>query len=164
MFMRLELSTHSEEETVLLGSAIGKTLRDGDLVLLLGQLGSGKTRLAKGLVSAATGVPEDDVVSPTFTLMNSFEGPIAVHHADLYRIAPNQVEGIGLEEALDGGVLVAEWAEDIRDFTDDPLEIIVEQGDSENLRHIVLGFREDGSWGSRLEKIALRHGPERSEA
>ncbi len=95
MCERLEIETSSEEQTIELGAAVGKILRPGDVVLLVGDLGSGKTRLAKGIVAAATGVSPDEVVSPTFTLINCFEGDFPVHHADLYRLEPDAVGGIG---------------------------------------------------------------------
>ena len=96
-----EIHTSSEEETIRLGEAIGRLLTSGDTILLVGELGSGKTRLAKGIVSAATGVLYDEVVSPTFTLINRFEGTFPVHHADLYRLHTDQIDGIGLDDALE---------------------------------------------------------------
>ena len=86
-----ELTTNSEAETIALGSAIGAVLRPTDVIMIEGELGSGKTQLAKGIVSVAADVPTDDVVSPTFTLVNTFEGAFPVHHADLYRLEPDQL-------------------------------------------------------------------------
>jgi tRNA threonylcarbamoyladenosine biosynthesis protein TsaE len=108
----MKIHSSSEQETIRLGEALGTILKPLDTVLMIGQLGSGKTRLAKGMISAATGVSQNDVVSPTFTLINRFEGDFPVYHADLYRIESDQFDGIGLEDALeDGGALIGEWAE-----------------------------------------------------
>ncbi len=149
---RLEMITASEDETIRLGAAIGKILRPGDLILLIGELGTGKTRLAKGIISAATGTDPNDVVSPTFTLLNCFEGPFQVCHADLYRIESDQVEGIGLEDALDdGAALIVEWAEKILDFHQDPLTIFIDYSDREGQRFIRLEWLENGAWNLAME-------------
>jgi tRNA threonylcarbamoyl adenosine modification protein YjeE len=134
-----------------LGAALGEVLRPGDVILVEGDLGSGKTRLAKGIVSAATGISQDEVVSPTFTLINSFEGPFPVHHADLYRIDGDPTEGIGLDETVEfGGALIVEWAEKIRGFGEDPLIVIIRPGTEENSRRILLKWDESGSWAGRI--------------
>ena len=76
----------SEEMTIKLGESIGRVLREADVVFLIGELGAGKTRMAKGIVSSATQTDPDEVVSPTFTLVNTYEGHLTISHADLYRI------------------------------------------------------------------------------
>jgi tRNA threonylcarbamoyladenosine biosynthesis protein TsaE len=154
MVKEFEIITFSEQETIRLGSAIGKMLIPGDLILLIGELGAGKTRLAKGIVSAATGIDPDEVVSPTFTLINCFEGPFQVCHADMYRIDPQQIEGIGLEDALDdGAALIVEWAEKIPDLDEDPLRIYVRYHEEEDQRQFRLEWREDGLWHDRMENL-----------
>ncbi|MEW6529442.1 MAG: tRNA (adenosine(37)-N6)-threonylcarbamoyltransferase complex ATPase subunit type 1 TsaE [Thermodesulfobacteriota bacterium] len=156
MCATLEVETASEQETIEFGAVIGRVLKPGDLVLLLGELGSGKTRLAKGIVSAATGVSPHDVVSPTFTLINSFEGKFPVHHADLYRIEGDQVEGIGLDEALEDGAVVVEWAEKLQDMGYESLSIAIEVAGAENLRRIKLTWNENGSWDLRMREAAIK--------
>jgi tRNA threonylcarbamoyl adenosine modification protein YjeE len=153
MLKSWEIETRSEQETIELGRALGIILRPGDIILLEGELGSGKTRLAKGIVSAAAGVSPDEVVSPTFTLINSFEGNFPVHHADLYRLDADRIEGFGLEETVDeGGALVVEWAEKIRGFGDDPLRILILSSDAGgDDRRIVLEWNEEGSWAERID-------------
>ncbi len=129
MRKKLELNSSSEDETIRLGALIGGTVGPGDVILLIGDLGSGKTRFAKGIVSEAAGVDQDEVVSPTFTLINCFEGRFPVCHADLYRLKPEDLQDIGLEDTLDrGGAVVVEWAEKIRDFSEDPLMIFIMYG------------------------------------
>ncbi len=147
MVKEFQFIASSEQETIRLGSTIGKMLRPGDLIMLIGELGTGKTRLAKGIVSAATGVDPDEVVSPTFTLINCFEGLLQVCHADLYRIDSQQIEGIGLEDALDGGAaLIVEWAEKLPDLNEDPLRVYIRYHEEENRRQFRFEWREDGLW------------------
>jgi tRNA threonylcarbamoyl adenosine modification protein YjeE len=124
---------------------------------MIGQLGSGKTRLAKGMISAATGVSQNDVVSPTFTLINRFEGDFPVYHADLYRIESDQIDGIGLEDALeDGGALIVEWAERAVGLEADSLAIFIEFGEADDFRNIVFQWSDDGSWPKRIEEVLRR--------
>ena len=149
-----EITTRTEEETVALGSSIGRFLRPSDIIALKGALGSGKTRLAKGIVSAATGVDPDEVVSPTFTLINSYEGDFPVHHADLYRLDPGQVDGIGLEDTVaEGGALVVEWGEKIHGLDKDVLVVSIHMGEEETARRIVIEWLARGSWSERIDKI-----------
>lgn len=106
----------SSEQTDALGRRLGALLRPGDLVLLLGDLGSGKTQLAKGI---AAGLGSGDLVtSPSFVLVNEYQageraGGATIYHADLYRIEdPDELLGIGLEEAWSGpNISLVEWAE-----------------------------------------------------
>jgi tRNA threonylcarbamoyladenosine biosynthesis protein TsaE len=104
--------THSEQETIELGRRIAQTLPRKALVLLVGNLGAGKTTLAKGLVSGLGAAEPDEVTSPTFTIIHEY-GNGAVCHVDLYRLDTEaQVAGLGLDEILDReGVVLVEWAE-----------------------------------------------------
>jgi tRNA threonylcarbamoyladenosine biosynthesis protein TsaE len=129
--------TNSEEETIALGRQLGPSL--GGVVLLIGNLGAGKTTLTKGIVEGRGVAPGDAVSSPTFTLIHQYgEADAAVYHVDLYRLdEPRQVESLGLDELFAGGALVLlEWAERfpellpadrmeirIRAITDDSREI-----------------------------------------
>ncbi len=149
-----EAVTVSEAETILLGQAIGKILRPGDAVLLQGDLGSGKTRLAKGIVSIAARVAIDEVVSPTYTLINRFEGEFPVYHADLYRIESNQVDEIGLEEPLgSGGALIVEWAEKILDLGGESLRVFIYYTEEEDLRKVVFEWTDKSAWATRLPSV-----------
>jgi tRNA threonylcarbamoyladenosine biosynthesis protein TsaE len=106
------LVTKSEAETVRLGRSLAADLRAGDVVLLEGVLGAGKTALSRGIASGL-GVPEEEVRSPTFTLVNPYRGRLPVYHVDLYRIeAARDLDELGLEEILGtDGVAIVEWAE-----------------------------------------------------
>lgn len=103
--------THSEQETVELGIKMGKLLEAGDIVLLYGDLGAGKTVLTRGI---ALGLGTKDVVtSPTYTLMHRYEGRVPIYHFDLYRLGgPDEVLDLGYEEFFYGdGVSIVEWPE-----------------------------------------------------
>ena len=103
--------TGNAEETEALGEALGRLLKPGDLVLLYGDLGAGKTTFVKGL-ARGLGVPEETyVVSPSFALINEYEGRVPLYHVDLYRLSPEEVEDLGLWELLPRGIMVVEWAE-----------------------------------------------------
>ena len=104
--------TRSEAETFALGQELAAGLKASDVVLLSGDLGMGKTVLARGL-SVGLGVPAEEVRSPTFTLINPYQGRVPVYHVDLYRIdRPADLDELGLEEILGGdGVAIVEWAE-----------------------------------------------------
>jgi tRNA threonylcarbamoyladenosine biosynthesis protein TsaE len=101
-----------EAATARLGAAIARRLRAGEAVCMSGPLGAGKSTLARALVRALT-TPDEDVPSPTFTLVQFYEGPrLKVAHFDLYRLSnPDEAYEIGLDEALDDGAAVIEWPE-----------------------------------------------------
>ena len=100
--------TRSEEETIAAGQALGKRLRPGDVVLLSGHLGAGKTAFARGI---AQGLRCDlaGVSSPTFTIIQEYPGPVPLQHVDLYRLSPIEVDDLLLEELLEGCVMAVEW-------------------------------------------------------
>ena len=101
-----------EAATARLGAAIAGVLQPGEAVCLSGPLGAGKSTLARALVRTLT-TPDEEVPSPTFTLVQFYEGPrLRVAHFDLYRLSnPDEAYEIGLDEALDEGAAVIEWPE-----------------------------------------------------
>ncbi|HEX4137878.1 MAG TPA: tRNA (adenosine(37)-N6)-threonylcarbamoyltransferase complex ATPase subunit type 1 TsaE [Bryobacteraceae bacterium] len=108
--------TNSEEETIALGRKLGtefSTEINGSVVLLIGELGAGKTTLAKGMVESRNGTPANEVSSPTFTLIHQYGDERPVYHIDLYRLdEAREVEGLGLDELFASRSLVLlEWAE-----------------------------------------------------
>jgi tRNA threonylcarbamoyladenosine biosynthesis protein TsaE len=105
--------TTSEEETVALGERLAGELPGRGVVLLIGNLGAGKTTLAKGIVHGRGAAEYDDVSSPTFTLIHEYGPPGSVYHIDLYRLEEaRQVATLGLEEIFDRDALVLiEWGE-----------------------------------------------------
>ena len=107
--MKIELP--DAEATTRLGHAIAPLLAPGDSLLLYGPLGMGKSTLARGLIRALT-TPDEDVPSPTFTLVQFYESDPPVAHFDLYRLTrPEEAFEIGLDEALDEGCAIIEWPE-----------------------------------------------------
>jgi tRNA threonylcarbamoyladenosine biosynthesis protein TsaE len=104
--------THSEEETIELGHQIARELPRRAVVLLIGNLGAGKTTLAKGILSGLGVATPEEVTSPTFTLIHEYARGRA-YHIDLYRLdAPAQVATLGLEEIFDrDAVVLIEWGE-----------------------------------------------------
>ena len=104
--------TRSEEETIALGRELARELTSG-AVLLIGNLGAGKTTLAKGIVEGQHAATADEVSSPTFTLIHQYGDEKPVYHVDLYRLDQAcEVEKIGLDDLFAGGALVLlEWAE-----------------------------------------------------
>ena len=97
--------------TEALGAAVAAHLRPGDAVCLYGPLGAGKTTLARGLIRALTS-PDEEVPSPTFTLVQFYVGDIQLAHFDLYRLErPDEAYEIGLDDALEDGAVLIEWPE-----------------------------------------------------
>ena len=111
--MTEEIITHSAEETTNWGREFSKRLKAPVLVLLTGDLGTGKTTLTKGIVSGLGAANEDDVTSPTFTLVHVYGKPAKVYHADLYRIESfHDFETLGMEDIFaTPSVAILEWSE-----------------------------------------------------
>ncbi|HEY7617491.1 MAG TPA: tRNA (adenosine(37)-N6)-threonylcarbamoyltransferase complex ATPase subunit type 1 TsaE, partial [Terriglobales bacterium] len=109
-----EVITHSPEETIAFGRTLAETLVPPKLVLLRGELGAGKTTLVKGIAEGFQAAREDDVTSPTFTLVHEYRGPQAnLYHVDLYRVdTPRQLETLGLDDLIsEDSILLIEWGE-----------------------------------------------------
>lgn len=110
------VETYSEKDTFELGKKLGESAKSGDIYLLDGDLGVGKTVLAKG-VAAGLGITEP-VVSPTFTIVHEYEGRLPFYHFDVYRIAdPDEMYEIGFDEYLYGeGVCMIEWPSQVEEL------------------------------------------------
>jgi tRNA threonylcarbamoyladenosine biosynthesis protein TsaE len=109
-----EITTHSAEETVAFGRTLAGSLVPPMLVLLRGDLGAGKTTLVKGIAGAFEAAAEEDVTSPTFTLVHEYRGPKAtLYHIDLYRIdTPRELETLALDDLRsENSILLIEWGE-----------------------------------------------------
>jgi tRNA threonylcarbamoyladenosine biosynthesis protein TsaE len=121
------VTTQSEDETAAVGRELAAALSAGDVLLLHGDLGAGKTAFVRGLAEGL-GVARDEVSSPTFTLIQEYRGGrLTLFHVDLYRIEdPREFDELGLDEIAEDGVLAIEWAEKLdRDARLAPLRSIV---------------------------------------
>ncbi len=111
----MEFLLRSEEETQSLGTKLGAALQAGDILCLDGDLGAGKTTLTKA-IAKAMGI-EDHVTSPTFTIVQEYEGTLPLYHFDVYRVGDlDEFFEIGYEDYFDGrGVCIVEWAKQVED-------------------------------------------------
>jgi tRNA threonylcarbamoyladenosine biosynthesis protein TsaE len=142
----LEVRLADEAATARLGASVAAVLRVGDAVLLSGALGAGKSTLARGLVRALTS-PEEEVPSPTFTLVQAYDGAVPVSHFDLYRLkGPEEVEELGFWEALDDGAAVVEWPQRLgATLPGDRLAIDLAEDGSGRIARLT----PEGSWKGR---------------
>ena len=143
-----ELTTHSAEETVAFGRTLAELLSPPKIVLLRGDLGAGKTTLVKGIAEGFQAASEEDVTSPTFTLVHEYRGPRAnLYHIDLYRIdTPRQLETLGLDDLVaPNSILLIEWGEKFPRFVHEcDVEIALERA-GENTRQIRITTNADVS-------------------
>ena len=134
-----QITTDSAEQTIAFGRTLAELLTPPKLVLLRGDLGAGKTTLVKGIAAAFGAAAEEDVTSPTFTLVHEYRGPRAnLYHIDLYRIeTPRELETLGLEDLRsENSILLIEWGEKFpRLQRDRDVEISLER-EGENGRRI----------------------------
>jgi tRNA threonylcarbamoyladenosine biosynthesis protein TsaE len=139
-----EIITHSAEDTIALGRSLAELLAPPKLVLLRGDLGAGKTTLVKGIAEAFQAAREEDVTSPTFTLVHEYRGPAAnLYHIDLYRVdTPRELQTLGLDDLIsDNSILLIEWGEKFSRFERErDVEIVLERlGDND--RRITIDTR-----------------------
>jgi tRNA threonylcarbamoyladenosine biosynthesis protein TsaE len=123
------LTTRSARETWRLGRRLGEALQPGDVVALVGDLGAGKTQLVRGACDGA-GVDPADVSSPTFSIVQTYQGRLPLHHADLYRLADlDELAATGLLDLPGGeGALLVEWADRVAGWAPgERLELLLEE-------------------------------------
>jgi tRNA threonylcarbamoyladenosine biosynthesis protein TsaE len=136
-----EFITHSAEETVALGRRLVEALAPPKLVVLRGDLGAGKTTLVKGIAEAFGLAGQDEITSPTFTLVHEYHGKkVDLYHIDLYRIDTlRELETLGIDDLMgDSSLLLVEWGEKFRRFEQErDLEISIARL-SENARRILV--------------------------
>ncbi len=137
----MEFTTHSAEETAALGRRLVEHLRPPKMVLLRGELGAGKTTLIKGIAEGFGAAEQEDVTSPTFTLIHEYRGPgVNVYHIDLYRVdTPRELMTLGIDDLFaDDAVLLIEWGDKFERFRRErDVEISIERT-GENSRRILL--------------------------
>jgi tRNA threonylcarbamoyladenosine biosynthesis protein TsaE len=143
-----EFTTHSADETIALGRKLARKLIPPKIVLLRGDLGAGKTTLVKGIAEGFRAAAQEDVTSPTFTLVHEYRGPEAsLFHIDLYRVdTPRQLETLGLDDLMDeNSVLLIEWGEKFPRFERErDVEIALERL-GENDRKVRIELRRAGA-------------------
>ena len=143
-----EFTTHSADETIALGRKLAEKLIPPNIVLLRGDLGAGKTTLVKGIAEGFHAAAQEDVTSPTFTLVHEYRGPEAsLFHIDLYRVdTPRQLETLGLDDLMDeNSVLLIEWGEKFPRFERErDVEIALERL-GENERKVRIELRRAGA-------------------
>jgi tRNA threonylcarbamoyladenosine biosynthesis protein TsaE len=144
-----------EAATARLGAAIARALKSGEAICLSGPLGAGKSTLARALVRALT-TPDEDVPSPTFTLVQFYEGrDLKVAHFDLYRLtSPEEAYEIGLDEALEDGAAVIEWPERLGERLEaslpaDRLDVEIEIAEAGRRARLT----PHGAWKDRMEGL-----------
>jgi len=141
---KMAVISRDPEETLLIGKIIGRNLREKDVVALVGDLGTGKTCLTQG-IARGLGVPDVyQITSPSFTLINEYQGRMMLYHFDLYRISrAREMDDIGYEEYLFGeGVSVIEWADRAEDILPDDALFISIDYVGEKERNIIISGRE----------------------
>jgi tRNA threonylcarbamoyl adenosine modification protein YjeE len=151
----LERHLPDEAATTQLGEDLAMAVRPGDVFLLDGDLGAGKSTLARGLIRALADDPAHEVPSPTFTLVQSYDTPVPVHHFDLYRLSSSEeLEELGFDEAVNSGVALVEWPERATDAMPATSLRIAFQHEGDGRRVIVKG---DGPAFDRVARsLAMR--------
>jgi tRNA threonylcarbamoyladenosine biosynthesis protein TsaE len=138
----MQYVTHSAEETTALGRSLAAQLSPPKLVVLTGELGAGKTTLIKGIAEDFHAAQQDDVTSPTFTLVHEYRGPeVNVYHVDLYRVdTPRELETLGLDDLMDDrSLILIEWGEKFPRFQRErDVEIRIERLGDNNRKITVL--------------------------
>ena len=128
-----EIVTNSPDETEAEGEELGRRLRPGDLILLTGPLGAGKTTFVRGLARGAGS--EAQVASPTFQLVRIYSGRVQLAHVDLYRVkAAGELADLGLDELIDEGAVVVEWGDRIEAKTGRQITFETLGGDRRRIR------------------------------
>jgi tRNA threonylcarbamoyl adenosine modification protein YjeE len=150
----LTIENITEPALAALAESLGPRLRPGDFIALHGELGAGKTTFARALIRALLASPLEEVPSPTFALVQPYEGArFPIMHFDFYRLRdPAEAAELGLDEALNGGVAIAEWPERLGDnLPADRLDIDLSDGDTAETRIVTITGR--GAWRARLVRF-----------
>ena len=141
-----EIQSNSSDETISIGREIGASLKAPVLILLTGELGAGKTTLTKGIASGAGAAHQEEITSPTFTLIHKYTGnpklsaSPAVYHIDLYRIESRQdLETLGLDDIFnERAIVIVEWPERLNQPTNWPIVRIKLEHVAEDVRKITI--------------------------
>ena len=156
-YATITLTSNGPARTCAIAERTGACLRPGDTLLLSGQIGAGKTHFARCLIQSQQVVPED-VPSPTFTLVQTYEGRSGeIWHADLYRLTdPDDVAELGLTDAFASAICLVEWPDRLGDLAPEGalrLDISGADDDQPDVRHLTFSGQDD-RWAARLTEIA----------
>lgn len=160
---RRQLTLASPEDTARFAVLLAPTLGPGDVLLLEGPIGAGKTHFARALIQAriaAEGGPHEDVPSPTFTLVQTYEaGPLELWHTDLYRLTHrDEVEELGLTQAFDEAVCLVEWPDRLGDIAPaGALTLSFAPDPARDIRQLAL-LSDDPRWSAKIDPVLAEFG------
>lgn len=139
----MDVVVNSPQETIKLGISLAQLLHPGDIISLHGELGAGKTQFVKG-IGIGLDIASEYITSPTFTLINQYEGRLTLYHFDAYRLSTQEFEGLGYEEYFFGdGICVVEWGNKVDMFMPrNYLTIVFKVIDNSQMRQVM--FRPQG--------------------
>lgn len=149
-----DLPLSSPDETAHIARALGQWLQAGDVILLHGDIGAGKTHFARSLIQSLQDPPED-VPSPTFTLVQVYDTPKGeLWHSDLYRLGnPDDCVELGLTDAFEDAICLIEWPDRLEDLTPaKALTLTLTLGTGEDQRHMHLSW-SDQRWSDTISKV-----------
>ncbi|MGV6803201.1 MAG: tRNA (adenosine(37)-N6)-threonylcarbamoyltransferase complex ATPase subunit type 1 TsaE [Ruegeria sp.] len=152
----VSIKLNSPDETAKLAGSLSSRLGPGDVILLDGPIGSGKTHFARSVIQSAMTEPED-VPSPTFTLVQIYNGNASeIWHTDLYRLtSPDEIEELGLTDAFESEICLVEWPDRLGPLLPTSALLVRFQtvAANENARHLTLTW-SDPKWAQKLENLA----------
>lgn len=135
----MKINTYSTEETESLGEKFSKKLKGNEVIALYGELGAGKTHFTKGICKGLN--VYDDISSPTFSIVNEYNGKYKIFHFDMYRIKTfDDLYSIGFFDYIENGILIIEWSENIEDILPENT-IKIKIGYSENKDERIITFK-----------------------
>lgn len=153
----IELVSNGPEATQVIGRALGAALCAGDVIGLIGSLGAGKTVLVKGIAAGADVSDRRRVTSPTFVIVNEYEGRLRLFHIDAYRLGGGrELEALGVEEFIEQGAVVVEWADRTAEALPTERLTITIEPTGETRRRLLLHGRDERA--RRLIEAASRSG------
>ena len=158
MTLSININLKSEKDTLKFGSNLAKIARCGDIFALSGDLGTGKTVVARGFIKQIIG-NDTNVASPTFNLVNTYESNKGtIWHFDLYRLEnSNEIEELGLDEAISEGICIIEWPEKAtNEIPKNRLCIFLKEGEQTGVRSVQI--TSHGSWKDRIVKFNKKYG------
>lgn len=134
----IEYESHSSDDTEKIGLKLSAKLLGSEIIALYGPMGMGKTAFVRGLMQGLGG--NDEVSSPTFALVNEYNGKYKVYHFDMYRIKSEEdLESTGFYDYIDNGILAIEWSENIEEFIPKhAIKVVISQGENESDRKILI--------------------------